>query len=683
MYIKMKKILLPLVVVSFWVLGSCTKKNTVGTDPNPVAVVMTDLVIPNSFNFETTGEVSVGILVKNASTSLSDVPVSIYLDYPGSKESPNTSARLVGTFISESDGRIDVKLRLPASQDSLYLKTNYIGIESEAGFSYAGTTASYKYGEGNDLKSAPLTPQSKGAFVYESMGKVNSLGVPAYLDPISDVISQGLLNDINASLPEYKHLTDSHPQYLLKGNEANLVLKEQADVWITFVSEGASYLNSIGYYTYDAKNPPQTKSDIKKYTLIFPNASMVGSGGLQAGGGLKSGNKVKLGRFNSGTGIGWFIVANGWNGKEVVNAPTYFSDPILNPETNPDRRQHTVLLYDNLRSILLLGFEDLIRTSSSTSDDDFNDAIFYATANPVKAIDISNIPSIDTPLDDDKDGVSNAFDEYPQDSKRAFTSYYPAKEQYNSLLVEDLWPSLGDFDFNDMVLDCQYKQVTNAKLSVVEMFIKLKVRAIGASYKNGFGIQLPVASSTISSVTITDQSGTINKISPEADKNKVDIIAFENAFTLLPSLGGGTGVNVTTGSGWQEPKDIELHITFTTAQTVAALGTAPYNPFVFVNGDRTKEIHLAGSAPTSKANTSFFGESDDNTNPSTGNYYKSKKNLVWMMEVPSSFQYVIEKTDITKAYLKFGAWAESGGKLSQDWYLDISKYRDKSLIYSK
>jgi LruC domain-containing protein len=329
-----------------------------------------------------------------------------------------------------------------------------------------------------------------------------------------------------------------------------------------------------------------------------------------------------------------------------------------------------------------VGFEDQSRNIATSTDEDFNDAVFYLTANPKNSVDFSNLPSIDTPLDDDNDGVTNNFDEYPQDPKRAYTNYYPAKDQYNSLLVEDLWPSLGDFDFNDLVLDCQYKQVLNAQSNIVELFIKLKVRAIGASYKNGFGIQLPVAPSAVSSVTFTDQAGVEKTISLETGQDKAVVIAFDDAYSLLPST-GGSGVNVISGNGWSEPKEIELHILFATAQSPTSLGTAPYNPFVTVNGDRTKEIHLAGSAPTSKANTTFFGQGDDTTNPAIARYYKSKNNLIWMLEVPSSFSYNIEKNDITKSYLKFGAWAESGGTLFKDWYIDLPGYRENSIIYNK
>ncbi|MEI7525356.1 MAG: LruC domain-containing protein [Mariniphaga sp.] len=664
------------IIVLFSALAGCTKFTTSPPTPNPNPTQTKDLVVPASFNFQTTSEISVGIVVKNSSSTLSGVPVSIYLDYPGSSQYPNANAQKIGTYFSLSDGRIDVKVKVPAYQDSLYLQTNYNGIESEAGFKITGSTATYTYGEGNTVKSAPLNPKTKAAFTYTFMGTFDANGVPKYLETVPDKVSQGLLDSLNTSLPEGTQLAVTHPEYLATGNESDYVITQLADVWITFISEGSTNANALGYYTYNVATPPQVLSDIKTFTIVYPNVSLKGSGG-----GEQSGDKVKLGRFPAGTAIGWFLVANGWNGTTVSSAPTYFSDDKLNPETDPTKKKHSVLLYDNIKGVLVLGFEDLIRNTASSANGDFNDALFYISSNPVKTADVTAVPPVDAPKDTDKDGVTDVFDQFPTDPLRAYTNFYPSATDYTSLLVEDLWPSLGDFDFNDLVIDGQYENVTNAQTNVVELYIKLKVRAIGAGYNNGFGIQLPVPSSAVSSVTLTDQSGVVKNIGVEAGQSLATVIAFNDSYTLLPSMGGGTGVNVIHGAGYRTPVDIILHILFNTPQTPSALGSAPYNPFIFINGDRTKEIHMANNAPTAKAKASFFGQSDDASNPSTSTYYKSKNNLVWMIEVPSTFSYDIETMDITKAYLHFGAWAQSGGTVYKDWYLNNTGYRNSALIY--
>ena len=48
---------------------------------------------------------------------------------------------------------------------------------------------------------------------------------------------------------------------------------------MTFVSEGASFKNALGYYVYNTNNPPATTSAIDSIFVVFPNASTTGSGG--------------------------------------------------------------------------------------------------------------------------------------------------------------------------------------------------------------------------------------------------------------------------------------------------------------------------------------------------------------------------------------------------------------------
>ena len=62
-----------------------------------------------------------------------------------------------------------------------------------------------------------------------------------------------------------------------------------------------------------------------------------------------------------------------------------------------------------------------------------------------------------TVKDSDLDGVPNAYDNYPDDYDRAFDFFYPAKNSFNTLLYEDMWPHRGDYDMNDLVLNFNYK----------------------------------------------------------------------------------------------------------------------------------------------------------------------------------------------------------------------------------
>jgi hypothetical protein len=306
--------------------------------------------------------------------------------------------------------------------------------------------------------------------IYYVLGAWDSQGKPNYLWNPNDIIANDFLADVNASLPEFKKLPDSHPEYLSSTDNGNIELIKDAEVWLTFVHEGAGYRNAIGYYTHKNDIPPSSKTDIKDPTIIFPNVSYSGSGGS-----LSSGNKVQLLYFDpatnkyskifpAGTTVAWFFIADSFrNSTTSVGAGlgTLYSDSRFNPEINVNKRKHNVVLKDTRRQLLLIGFEDINREKNS--DEDFNDGVFYATFTPFDAAKTDKIQPIDTPTDTDGDGVSDVRDEYPTDPKRAFNNYYPSKNNTGTLAFEDLWPAKGDYDFNDLVVDYNFNQVTNGE----------------------------------------------------------------------------------------------------------------------------------------------------------------------------------------------------------------------------
>ena len=228
---------------------------------------------------------------------------------------------------------------------------------------------------------------------YLTLGTWNSIGVPNYLDPVNDIITPEFLASINKSLPEKSSVLLHHPQFLATTAQTNIVITEAAEVWVTFIHEGAGYQNALGFYTYNVNSPPATINDIRStMTIVFPNASLPGYGGN-----LKPGNRVKIGQFAPNTVIGWFVISNGFTNGNLGNGYwTLFSNDNLNPETNVNVRRHNVLLNDPSTNRIVLGFEDLKRESGSC-DNDFNDVLFSIKSNPITAVNLTNIPMIDNP----------------------------------------------------------------------------------------------------------------------------------------------------------------------------------------------------------------------------------------------------------------------------------------------
>jgi len=633
------------------------------------------LEIPPGFDFATTRAVEISVAVTDyAGGPIPGVRFDIY------RADADLNVRLL-SGATGPDGRLAVLASLPTFSAEIEVRTAYLGLVSSQRKEISGSRVHFDFGGLSPPATASASPGTRPstagkAAEYSYLGGWNSQGVPDYLEPQRDAIDRTLLDVVNASLPEQYPVPDYHPDYLASGSATDVVLTDSADIWVTFVHEGAGWTNSLGFFAYDADSTPSSVVDVASHTIIFPNVSSSGSGG-----GLRAGDKVHLGRFGPGTGIGWFIVAQGWTGSGVGGGVyTHYSNPTLNLESDPLLRQHNVLLYDQDRDILLLGFED-VRRDIPSCDQDFNDAIFYVTANPIEAVVVENIAPTDNGIDDDGDGISNVFDDYPTDPTRAFSYVYPAENSFGSLAFEDLWPGLGDYDMNDLVVDYNFSVIANAANDAVQIDGTFAFRAIGASYQNGFGFEMPVPASAVSTVSgssLTTGTITLRPNGTESGHTRAVVIVADNASNVLQP---GHFVNTDPAGIQANPDTVRISIQLANAVDMSTLGLAPYNPFLIKNGMRGFEVHLPDASPTSLADTQILGTGADATGRS-GRTYVTSQGLPWVIHVPVSFAYPVEKQDITFAHLRFGQWAESGGFSYSDWYLDLTGYRTRQNIFT-
>ena len=664
-----------------------------------------------NFDFKTTKQVKVTISTLNtANTPIGGVYVELYSKNPLNSDGTlidNSTNYLLFKGMTTADGKLNCEIAPATSTDSLSVLVNHIGLPSLqqvkissnevnvviGGASMQAVSASIGMSK---VSAATTLPDPVKVSGYYVLGSWDIQGKPAYLWQTNDVITNDFLADINASLPERLKLTTSHPEYLSSSDEGSISLIEDAEVWVTFVHEGAGFKNALGYYTHKNDNPPSSKTQISDPTIVFPNVSYFGTGtGLTSGGSLVSGNKVQLLYLNpttnkyttifpTGTTIAWFFISNGFVNDISLGKGygTYYSDKRFNSETNADKKKHNVILKDNARKLLLIGFEDMNRESDS--DEDFNDGVFYSTVTPYTAVRAENIKAIDTPTDTDGDGIGDTLDEYPNDKNRAFNNYYPSKDNVGTLAFEDLWPNKGDYDFNDLVIDYNFNQVTNAENAVVEVNAALTVRAIGASLRNSFLLQFNTTPENVKAVTgqnLIKNIFELNTNGTEKGQTKAVVPVFDDPFHVL----GYTGsiVNTVIGGAYSAPKTVNLKVEFVSPVALATFGTPPYNPFIVINGERGKEVHLPAGAPTDLVDKSLLGTGDDNTDLAAQKYYMSDKYLPWAINIPVQFAYPAEKQDITKSFLMFNTWADSRGYNYMDWYMDKSGYRDASKLYVK
>ena len=249
--------------------------------------------------------------------------------------------------------------------------------------------------------------------------------------------------------------------------------------------------------------------------------------------------------------------------------------------------------------------------------------------------------------DTDGDGVNDPDDAYPNDPTKAGQIFSPSASGKSTLAFEDLWPSTGDYDFNDLSFSYRTLVITNADNDAVQIDFVCNVNTNYAGYTNGIGIELegvtPSQVQSTSGTSNTENYIVLNSNGTEANQDNAVIIFTDNADNFL--------------------EETTVSVVFNTPISTAALGAAPFNPFIIANEDRGKEIHLANMEPTN------LGEEGS---------YTTGTGFPWGLSIINdSFKVPKEGISILQAYNYFGEWAVSGGTEYLDWYSNTSSgYRN-------
>ncbi|MGL1893070.1 MAG: LruC domain-containing protein [Spirochaetaceae bacterium] len=621
-------------------------------DDNDIIIVENE-----KFNYETSNLVSFDI-----DTVFSSVPINIYFD---------TQKRL--SVISNRNGKITTTTTIPAYVTEIVLKTDYIGLPQSIVVPLINGEIKYTYFS-KDLNNATYfsrgKPKSKQDSAYQTLGSWDNSGVPDYILS-NELFTSDFLTVLNSVLPENQPVPENNPQYLSDGAITNISIVEDGEVFVTFVHEGAGYKNVLLFFTYQTNSGIPSTIEKSDLTIIYPNVSYSGSGG-----GLTSGDTVKIGDFSAGTTIAWALVANGFESDSSVGNGnnTFYSIDELNKEESPNN-QHVVQIAFDER--VIISFEDLERPYG---DNDFNDAIFSVESNPITAIDKDGIvvPEDSPTIDSDGDGIIDTLDSFPNNSNLSAIDYYPSEGNYGTLAYEDLWPHMGDYDFNDLVIDIRIEEYKNSAGDVVSIKAWFLIQGMLASMNNGFAIELGLSPDNIANTT----GGEFSRGYIKRDNNGTEKRQSKAVIGIFESAQQHFVENVGT--------EMVITVEFTDPVTRNDLGYPPYNPFIMSNGERGREVHLPGKAPTDLVHIDYFNSVDDNSvltsDYSTvidGDSYKTVNNRPWALNLPSSFKYPKDDVEINQVYTNYDSWVDSDGLSDSDWFLDLNGNINHTLLFIK
>ena len=263
--------------------------------------------------------------------------------------------------------------------------------------------------------------------------------------------------------------------------------------------------------------------------------------------------------------------------------------------------------------------------------------------------------------DSDGDGILDIDDSYPNDPEAAFELFTPSKYGTGTIAFEDLWPSNGDYDFNDMALNYKAIAVLNSNNLAVRVDFICNVKSNFAGFTNGVGIEISgITPSQIENVSGTIYSENYININPngtEANQDRAVIILTDNADNML--------------------SEKIISIKFNEPISTEELGAAPFNPFIIANKIRDHEIHLPYQ------NTTLLGENlieISGSNKDVDGNYISDTGFPWAISIIHDFKVPKESVPIVDAYNFFNDWAVSGGNNHKDWYKDNPGNRNSNKI---
>ena len=219
-----------------------------------------------------------------------------------------------------------------------------------------------------------------------------------------------------------------------------------------------------------------------------------------------------------------------------------------------------------------------------------------------------------------------------------------------TLMFEDMYPQLGDYDFNDFVarynLRILYKY-SRGKYYAHKMCISVQIRAVGGIYKYEPYIRLTKVKADNIIIETTEK----NVKSIKGPKGEA-IISYKS-----PTPPSGYKYYNTEKNEMTKPdKFKEIWITFKNPIEYEDVMDKNYNIDMYIAKENHKqEIHLKGYEPV-------YDQHQD---------YADKNNFVWGIRTWGIFDHAIEGKNFLKAYPQFKGWVTSGGKEYKRWWEEV------------
>lgn len=239
-------------------------------------------------------------------------------------------------------------------------------------------------------------------------------------------------------------------------SSSDMLVGTDAEVALTLLGGNTCWNSSLGYYYYKDGETPSSLT-VAHPIVIFPNtqdgkwsnnpSAAAACQGVERGTcvqlmyypNIASGSKEGATKiFPKGTRIGFVLATNGWSNRisgytadKKYRAATSSGLSVDNNGIAFNKPRTAVYKYNDY---VMISFEDHV------DDENFSDVVFTMKSNPLDAFE--NIIEVT------KDEIVT-------------------KEQKGIYAFEDIWPTEGDYDMNDVLVECRYEKVMPIETKIV------------------------------------------------------------------------------------------------------------------------------------------------------------------------------------------------------------------------
>jgi hypothetical protein len=230
-------------------------------------------------------------------------------------------------------------------------------------------------------------------------------------------------------------------------------------------------------------------------------------------------------------------------------------------------------------------------------------------------------------------------------------NYFPSAESFYIVGYEDLYPQIGDYDFNDLTVAYRVRYGFNTDNQVVSIKGIAYLLTRGAAYNHNWHLKISLPQTVLASlscVTYIDPqtSQTCSPDNPPSYQGIADIVLFDKTLQIFTDpLSSSPLVNTLPGQSFILGPKATFTLELDTPIPSESIGSAPFDPVLEVL-NTGESIQLLQVDPD----------------------FKDLNGYPFGMLLPNAWQPPYEYIDLNDAYPLFQSFVDSEGTQSLDWY---------------